>query len=62
MSLSDFVKTCVTCSDGRLLCWDFDTKQYVFVEKVVASITDIAEADIVALKKKVDAETAVSKK
>lgn len=62
LSLSDFVKTCVVCSDGRLLCWDFEKRQYVFVEKAVAPITEIAEADIVALKKKVDAEIVAAKK
>jgi hypothetical protein len=58
MGINDFVKSCITRPDGQLLCWDNDAKQYVAVEmkRTVVSITDITEAEIISLKKKVDAD------
>jgi hypothetical protein len=56
VSLNDFLKSCVKRPDGKLLCWDYDTSQYVVVDikKEVVSLSDLTEAEIVALKKRVD--------
>lgn len=58
MGINDFLKSCVKRSDGSLLCWDYETKQYIVVElkRVVVSITDLTEEELVSLKKKVDSE------
>jgi len=58
MSLNDFLKSCVKRPDGKLLCWDYDALQYVIVDikKDAVSIADLTEAEIVALKKKIDSE------
>jgi hypothetical protein len=60
IGINDFLKCCVPVKHpaGNLLCWDTETDQFVvvFIKKTAVSITDLTEAEIIALKKKLGAD------
>ncbi|GBU21069.1 hypothetical protein R80B4_00958 [Fibrobacteres bacterium R8-0-B4] len=54
MSISDFVKDCVSRKDGRMVCWDADDEGFVLLEikKMPISAKDLTEGEIIEIMKK----------